>query len=180
MRGERSEFSRETQLVGLFVDLAFPGAEGFERFVAHDLRGWDFALRVRLLNLLVDERIVEAGLRGVGRGAAKIKARGTRPVDGAEAHGAGLTRSVELALAKLKEAERGAGLAYRDDLGVSCGVVSGRDAIGAFGDDFTVLHDDGAEGTAAIGAHTFDGELDGSRHEGAGHFLSISGIARHL
>ena len=42
-------------LVGELVGLAFPGAKGFEGFVAHERKHGNFAFGVRLWNFLVDE-----------------------------------------------------------------------------------------------------------------------------
>ena len=100
-------------------------------------------------NLVVEEGVVEAGGGGIGGGVAVEDGVAARPVERGEAHGAGLATGVDLAAGELEGAERRAGGADGDDLGVGGGVVGGGDQVDAGGDDLAVAHDDRAEWAAA-------------------------------
>src|ERR1700738_716532 len=67
-----------------------PCVEAGDRLVPQQIDGGDPALREGERNLPVKKRVVEAGLRSVRCGAAEVDAVQPRPVDGREAHGAGL------------------------------------------------------------------------------------------
>jgi hypothetical protein len=142
--------------------------------LAHELDHRDAALRVRQLAAPRRSRVVEAHRRGIGRAVAEVDALGPRPVDGAEAHRAGLAAGVEVAAVELERAERAAGLADRHDLGVRGGVVGRRHLVGALGENGAVLDDQRRERPAA-GVHVGERQLDGAGHEAA----RIGGPRRH-
>lgn len=112
----------------------------------------------------VNEFVVEAVFGGVAARAGVEVSREARPIDGAEAHGAGFAAGVELAAGELEIAERVTGSADGGDFGVRGGIVGGRDEIDSGGEDAGVLYNDGAEGTAAAGVHVVDGKLDSLAH----------------
>src|SRR5271170_7531865 len=103
-----------------------------------------------------------------------MDARGARPINRPEAHGAGLAGRVKLAIAKLEEPKFLARLANGHDFRVGGGIVGRGDAVRALGDDFAVLHDDRTERPTIPRAHVFNRELNRARHEGITHPVSIS------
>jgi len=92
-------------------------------------------------NAVVECRVVhdgEDGDAGTGLGVARgeDKARDARVEDGPGAHGAGLKRAEEAAPEESIVAEREAGGAEGDDLGVGSGVVRAKDLIVANAENF--------------------------------------------
>ena len=132
------------------VFLVHPHPEGAEGF----MREQDFAVETAFvlgkLQLVVDERVIEADVFGVGLVVAVVEFVDMGPVDGAEAHWARLARRVNLAAGKVEGVEFGAGGADGADLGMSRGVTVGGDAVDAGGNDFAVARDNGAERSAAV------------------------------
>jgi hypothetical protein len=61
------------------MGLPLPGEEGLEGLLAHHLNHGNFALRRGLRNLTINERVVEAGSRRIGRSAAEVDTRRARP-----------------------------------------------------------------------------------------------------
>ena len=72
------------------IFLFFPGTEGAEGFVAHDILHGDAALGHGCGEFVVDELVAEAYVVGILGGIAVVDACNAAPVYGAEAHGTGL------------------------------------------------------------------------------------------
>src|SRR5262249_9391186 len=109
--------------------------------------------------------VVEADARGVGAGAGVIDAVEPRPVDGGEAHWAGLAARIDLAAGKIERSERPARFGDRDDLGMRGRIVGGGDAIAALGQDAIVLDDHGAKRAARVPVHALARQREGAAHE---------------
>jgi hypothetical protein len=116
-------------------------------------------------DLVVEEGVVEAGGCGVGSGVAVVDGAEARPVDGGEAHGAGLAAGVDLTAGEGEGVELRAGTADGYDLRVGGWVVAGGDEVGADGHDVAVSHDDRAEWASAAGEDVLGGQVDGLLHE---------------
>jgi hypothetical protein len=172
LRQDKRHPTGTAKLVRNTIGVVAPGFESLQSFFAEVLLEGYAALARRLGDFAEDEGVVEAGGGCVCGGGAVENSIEARPVDCAEAHGAGLGAAVEIAAGQLKTCKLAAGGADGDDFCVGRGVGFGGDAICAFREDFAILHDDGAEGSAA-GADVFDGEGDGAGEkfgiEGGGH-----------
>jgi len=97
---------------------------------------------------LGDESVVEADGGGFGLGVAVDDPLEVGPVDGAEAHGAGLASAIESAAFQVEASQLLGGDADRLDLGMGGGVVAGEDFVVGGGDHFALVNDHGAEGAA--------------------------------
>ena len=80
-----------------FVRLIFPSAKRRQRFFTHHLNHRNFALRMRLGDLTIDQRIVKPNFGSVRIEIREVDAREASPIDGPKTHGTGFTRSVDLA-----------------------------------------------------------------------------------
>ena len=88
------------------------------------------------------------------------------PVDGTQAHGARFARGVDNATREVERVQLLASPANGVHFRMSRGVEIDGDTITAAGNDFSVLDDDSAEGTAAT-QHTLAGQPDGLTHKSA-------------
>ena len=122
------------------------------------------ALVNRFVELFVDEIIGEVDVAGVFFGVAVINAFQMGPVAGTEAHGAGLARSIDDAIGKVKGTQLLAGLPNGVDFGVGSGIVVNSDAVGTAGHDLAVLYDDSTERPSTV-AHALVGQTDGLTQE---------------
>ena len=100
-------------------------------------------------DFVVDEAVVEAGIGGVVSRAREYDAGRARPVQRPQAHGARLAAAVDLATVQLEGAQRFAGVADRDDLGVGSRVVGGRHEVRARGQDLPISDHHRTERAAA-------------------------------
>ena len=117
------------------------------------------------VEFLVDKVISKIDVTGVLLRVAIIHTAQVSPIDGAEAHGAGLARSVDDAVGEVEGAQFSAGLADGIDFSVGSRIVVEGDAVGAAGDDLTVFDDDGSKRAAAV-PHALVGQADGFSHKG--------------
>src|SRR5882762_10854483 len=146
MRLEKREFKS----VGRLFCLLLPGRKNSERIVAEKLRHRNAPSGGCDLQLVIDEGIVESGACGIGGGCGVENSRGARPVNRAEAHGAGLARRIKIAAAELKISESAAGFANGHDFRMRGWIVVKGDAVRAFGNDAVFFGDRGRErGTIA-------------------------------
>ena len=155
--------SLRDSLILHLVLLHLPGAEGFEGLVAEQRDKRNGAFFDMLFQFLVDEVVGEVDGGSILFRVAVVDALDMRPIDGAQTHGARLAGGIDDAVRKVEGAQFAACLADGVHLGMGGGVVVAGDAVRAAGDNFSVLHDDGPEGTATI-FHTFVGEADGLAH----------------
>jgi hypothetical protein len=81
-----------------------------------------------------------------------VKPANARKRDGARAHRTRLERDVEIAIHQPLGAERRAGGAHRNDLGMRGRVVVGERAVAGTGDDSAVVHNDAADRNLAARA----------------------------
>src|SRR5208282_4014315 len=109
---DRNRTALILDLVGFFQ----PGAKRGQRLFTHHLDHRYSALGMCLSDFAVDKRIVKSGVGCVGGQATEINPGNTRPINCAQAHGAGLARSVEFAALQLEEAELPASLADGENL----------------------------------------------------------------
>ena len=147
------------------VLLHLPGAEGFEGLVAEQRDERHGAFFDMLFQFLVNEVIGEVDGGGILFRVAVIDALDMRPIDGAEAHRAGLAGGIDDTVREVEGAQFATGLADGVHFGMGGGVVVAGDAVRAASDDFAISHDDGPEGTATV-FHTLVGEADGFAHKG--------------
>lgn len=95
-------------------------------------------------------------MRGVCARGREPQTVGSRPIDGAETHGARLARSVDLTSGQLKASKSPASSANRDDLGVRRGVIDRRHLVCSLRDDLSGSRHDCAERSAPALPHIFD------------------------
>lgn len=158
------EFLRDSfSLILHLVLFRCPSVEGLDGFVAEQGDERDGTIGDVLLQLLVDEVVGEIDVSGVLFRVAVIDAFDMRPIDGTQAHRAGLAGGVDNAIGKVEGAQLAAGLTNGVHLSVGSRVVVDGHAVGAARDDFSVLHDDGPKGTATV-FHALVGEADGLTH----------------
>ena len=150
--------------------LIHPGIENCLRFPAEKLFHGHAPRVQRELQFIVNKSVIEARGGGVSSSAGVEDSSGSRPIDCAEAHGARLASSVEIAAGELKIAEDVAGFANGDDFGMGRGVVCGGDTICAFGDDAAVLYNDSSERPSPASADILEAKRDSAAHEFCGHF----------
>ncbi len=133
-----------------FFPAAFPvRVEGSDGQIPVELtEGEDAVVLPAVFDEAVDIVIAEADAGRVLRGVAEVRGSDVGPDDGAEAHGTGVARGVDLAPREIARAEVPAGVAYGLDLGVAGRILSGQNPVVPAADNFPVLHDDGAEGTS--------------------------------
>src|SRR4029077_16021060 len=156
------------------VFLALPERKNRQGLVAKKLLHVHAARGERTLQLFVNECHVESSRGGISSQASIENARRARPVNGSKAHRARLARGVEVAAGKLEIAELAAGFANRYDFGVRRGIVRRCDAVGAFGENAAVLHDQCGERAAPAGANVLESQGNGAAHEICGHdFASL-------
>src|ERR1700722_5456499 len=164
-------------LIANLIRFLLPGAKGGQSLLAHHLDHGDFAVAVIELDLAVDESVVEATFRGVGGLIGEENANGASPVNSAKTHWARLATGVDFAAGQFENPQIFAGGADGHHFGMGGGVILGGYRVHAFGNDFSVMHDDSGEGPSA---HTriFDRKLDGTSHKGVGHEFVFPGLAR--
>ena len=112
-------------LVGLFL----PCAEGGDGFVGQEFFHGLVAVFPLQRQFVVDERVVEADAGGVGLVVAVVNLVEVRPVDGAQAHGAGFTRGINFTSAKVEGAQLLAGGTDSTNFSMSRRIVVGRHAV---------------------------------------------------
>jgi hypothetical protein len=158
---------RDTSLrsVGNLVGSVEPKLERFPGWFAEERGAGDGALLGGTSEFAVEEGVVEGGAGRVGAGVAVPDAIHAGPVDGREAHGAGLTTGIDFAAFERESGQGLAGGADGADFGVGGGIVLLGDAVGCFADEDAGADNDGAEGSALAGADVFRGERDGATHE---------------
>lgn len=125
----------------------------------------DLAFGGWYVDLFVNERVVETRFRGFVAGIRIKDPVGSRPVDGAEAHGAGFAAGVDVTAGELEGAQAAAGIANGDHFGVGGRVVGRGHAVGATADDLSVLDDHTTERPTLVGGGTVPGERDRFLHE---------------
>src|SRR6266404_609918 len=164
------ESSRESSvLIKHFIGLLLPGAKGLKRFFVHHLHHGNLALRMRLRDFAIDERVIKPDPGGVRRCIAKKKPGRPRPVNCAKTHGTGFAGRINLAARQLEHFEFSASLANSIHLGMRGRIVQLRHAIHTLGDDVAFLYDNCTERPAASRADVFNRELDSARHKGVVH-----------
>lgn len=151
-------------LVLNLILFGLPQAESLEALGPHQRERRYGALGGGEGYLVVDEGVVEADLGGVASGVGIVDALNAGPIDGAQAHRAGLTGGVYLTPLEVEVAHGCTGCTNGAHLGVGCGVVEQRNAVGTSGHNLTVAHDDSTKGAATSG-HTLFGEFDGHTHK---------------
>jgi len=117
-----------------------------------------------LVEFFVDEIVVEVDGSGIGLGVAVIDAFQMGPVNGTEAHRAGLTRGIYHAVGEVEGSQLAAGLPDGIHLGMGGGVVVDGDAVGAASNDFAIFDDDGTERSSAI-PDALIGQANGLTHK---------------
>jgi len=132
-----------------------------EGFVAEDARGHLAA-------------VVEAGkgeeVEGAAAGAclgiadAEDDAVDTDVGERTGAHGAGFLGDVKGGAVESPGFEQGLRLGYGEHLGMGCGVLARLDFVGALGEDFAILDEDGPDGDFVAGTG-FAGQLERTLHE---------------
>jgi hypothetical protein len=157
--------------VNNLVGLLLPGAKRRQSLGPHQLDHWYLARGIRLRDLRIDQRIVEANERGIGRAVSETDASQVRPVDGAQAHRARLAGSKDFAIAQLEGTKLAARLTDGNDLRMCGGIECGGDLICSFGNDGIILDHHRAEGPAPTGMHILDRQLNRARHKNLVHVL---------
>ncbi len=99
-------------------------------------------------NLVIQEIVAEADLRGVVAIVRVVDTAQPSPIDRAEAHRTGLTTSIYLAAGQIECPQRLTGKSDGHDLGMRGGVVGGDDLIESLGNDLSVVDDHRAEWAA--------------------------------
>src|SRR3981189_422384 len=160
---------REFASIGSLVCLLLPGGKYREGIVAEKLRHRNAPPGRCDLQLIIDEGVVESGVRGIGSGCGIENSRGARPVNRAEAHGARLARGIEIAAAELKIGENAAGSANGHDFRVRRRIVRKSDAVRPFGNDAVFFDYQGGKRPAAARADIVQRQRDGTLHEVWGH-----------
>ena len=155
---------RQPFLVLYLVGFLLPEAEGFEALGTHERQRGNGALGGGKRYLVVDEGVVEAYGRCVGAGVCVVDALDAGPIDGAQAHGAGLARAVNFAATQVKCTLGSTSRTNGAHLGVGRGVVQDGYAVGAGGHNLAIAHDDSSKGAAAA-LDTLLRELDGHTHK---------------
>ena len=162
------------------VSLSRPLLEGLDGIAIVHLLARDLSLGHRDSELLINEVIVEVNVSRVLTRVGEEDAVGAGPVDGGEAHRAGLAAGVDGAPSQLKGLKRRAGVADGDNLGVGSGIIVAKDRVDASGDDLVIANNNAAEGATEASAHVVEGEVDGLAHKrlvllGGGNDLSLGG-----
>src|SRR5580700_2645411 len=142
---------RRSDLILDLVWLVFPCPKRRQGLFAHHLNHRNLALRVRLRDFSIDQRIVKPDSGSIGIGIAKINAGKASPVDCTQTHGARLAGSVDLAAFQIEDSKFLAGRANGNYLGVRGWIVGRGDLIGGFGNHGPVFDYDSAERSAASG-----------------------------
>src|SRR5262249_60672464 len=93
-----------------------PFVEGSLSVIRHQSEMRDPSQLRHLRNFAVNELVIEADLRGVDPRVGKIDAPQSRPIDRAEAHGAGLTARVDIAVHQVESTEERASATNGHDL----------------------------------------------------------------
>ena len=94
----------------------------------------------------IEEGVVERDAGCVGAGVAEPDAIDAGPVDGGEAHGAGLAAGVDFAAVEAEGVEVSAGGADGFDFRVGGGVVVAGDGVAAFADDGAISDETAPKG----------------------------------
>src|SRR5215813_14580547 len=136
--------------IGSLVGFGEPGLEYRRGFVAEELVHGDAALGLGDGEFAVDEGVIETGSRGIGGGSRIENLRWTRPIDGSEAHGTGLTGGEKFAMVKLKGLKTLASFANGQNFRMSCRVAGSRDAVGPGRNESAVFGDDRSKRAAAV------------------------------
>src|ERR1051326_8688509 len=114
----------------------------------------DASLVVWYLDLAIDERVVEAGGRGVLVSGCEENARRPRPKNSGQAHGTRLAGSVQVAAGKLEISQYSAGFPNGHHFGVSRRIVGPGHLISSRGDHNTISDDQCRKGSA-LAAYIF-------------------------
>src|SRR5690606_4052694 len=122
-------------------------------------------LPMRHVDLLVNKRIVKMNGRRLFLGVGVEYTRRARPVDSAEAHGAGLAGSEDLAIVQLEGLQPPAGVADSDHFRMRGGVVQLQHLVPSLSHHFLSFYDDRTERPAITGHHAAFGQSHGHRHE---------------
>ena len=157
--------TRNFDLVTDLPRMLLPSSKCRKRFLAHHLSHWNLTLCVRLGEFIVNGRIIKADFRGVRSEVAKKDSIDTSPVDRAQAHGAGLTGSVELTSPEVETAKFLACPADRKYFSVGGRVVQCRNLIRTFRYDAPFPDDDSAKRSAASAVNILQRKFNGASHE---------------
>ena len=147
------------------VGLVLPGLERRGGFVRKQLGRSDRPSCQGLGQLMVDEVVRESGGGGFLSCTAEVEPREVGPVDGGEAHRAGLAAGVEVAAGEMKVAQLPAGVANGHDFGMSRRIVRRSDAVAAAPDDVAPLNDYRSKRAALPCRDAVDRQPNGLSHE---------------
>ena len=148
-----------------FLFLLLPEGEDFQRLFPQDLLHGQAAVFVSALQFIVDEGIIETHLSRVGSQRGIEDSGRAGPVNGAQAHGAGLAGSVKFASGQLECLQSAAGFTNSHDLRVRRGIIGGSDTIRTFRHYAAFLHHQRSKGASTAGTYIFDGERNRAAHE---------------
>lgn len=109
--------------------------------------------------------VTESDTSVISDGAAIVDVADVGPEGGTEAHVAGLTSCVKVAVGEVERVEVVAGFSDGVDLAVAGWVVVLEDAVVAFADNLPVFNDNGAEGSAVMFGDAVSGFCYGELHE---------------
>lgn len=148
-----------------FPGHGLPGPEhGLRLFPAAMFHGIA-ALCWRQWQFRVDEAVVKTGVRRILPRGRVHNARGPCPVDGAQAHGAGLAAGVHRAAVQLEGIELGTRRTDRHHFRMGRGVVAAGNAVVALAHHLPVLHDHAAKRPTVAALHAGAGQGDGLAEE---------------
>ncbi len=135
-------------LVGCLVRSFQPRGKTGPRFIGQHLHSGKHALRLILAKFRIQERIIEAGPRGIGVARPVINDVDASPVAGRQAHGTGLATGVELTAFERESIQPFACRTNRIDFAVRRRVVRRCDSVYTFAHDPAIANNDRREWSA--------------------------------
>src|ERR1039457_7209629 len=142
-----------------------PCVETLHRLVGQQALHGNSALVDGTAYLGIEQRVVKAGGGGIGGGVSVKDGVAARPIEGSQAHRAGLATGVDDASGEAKIPKRLASRANRHHFGMGRGIVGRRNQVHAGRDDLTVAHDHRAKRASGAREHILRGQCDGPLHE---------------
>lgn len=139
-----------------------PRGEGGPRLTGEQLRGGKRTGRLIFQKFAVEERVVEAGARGIGGAGAVEDGVEAGPVGRGQTHGARLTTGIELAARERECVQRLASGANCVDFAVGCGIAASGDRVHAFSDDLSIAYDERGKGPSGARRGVLHGKFNGA------------------
>jgi len=118
-----------SRLIRCFVRFGLPFFEHGKGVAAEQRFHGDFTLRNRQRDFVVNEIVIKTNRRRVLAGVGEIDFFDARPVNGREAHGAGLATGVEFAIVELESLQPRACGANRGHFSMRGGVIENDDLV---------------------------------------------------